>query len=101
MQVGGDVMTEQCEECGDGERFVAVAHDIEVDSMSVVVETEPGHCRIYGHHEENADDAAVRETTSSAYVFDVGSAEGAGGGGSILSLLPRLAVVCRMAHDEN
>lgn len=56
MQIGGDIVTEQCEECGNRERFVTVSHDLEIDGMSVIVETEPGNCRIYGHHEEDADD---------------------------------------------
>lgn len=49
-------MTEQCEEGGDGEGFVAVAYDLEVDCVPVKVEGEEGGGGVDGDHEEDSDD---------------------------------------------
>lgn len=53
-------MAKEREEAGNGESFVAVAEDFKVDCMSVEEIGEKGDCRVYGDHEEDADDAALQ-----------------------------------------
>jgi len=56
MQIIRNVVTEEGEEGGDCESFVAVAEYFKVDGMSVVVEGKEGHCGVNRNHEEDSDD---------------------------------------------
>jgi hypothetical protein len=57
MDVGGNVIADEGEEGGDGEGFVAVAQDFEVDGVAVVEVGEEGDGGVDGDHEQNADNA--------------------------------------------
>ena len=51
MQIRRNVVTEQTEERGNGERLVAIAYDLEVDRMSIEEIRNKGDERIRRDHE--------------------------------------------------
>ena len=51
MQIGGDIMAHEGEEGGNGQGFVAVAHDTVVDGMFMEVDAEPCDERIDRDHQ--------------------------------------------------
>jgi hypothetical protein len=51
MQVVRYIVAQQCKEGGYRKRFVAVAQELEIYGMPIVVEGEEGDDRIDGDHE--------------------------------------------------
>ena len=82
VKIRCNVMAEQRKEGGNRKGFIAVGYGLEVDRMPIEPERKEGCGRVYGYHEENADD-----TTEGSV------AKKGGAGQNILSLLPRLGVM--------
>jgi hypothetical protein len=59
VEVGSNVCAKQAEEGGNGEGFVTISNDFEVDAVVVVVVRKEGNGSIDRDHEEDSNDVLL------------------------------------------
>lgn len=62
VQLRGNVVAEKSEETRDGKGFVAIAQNLKIDVLRVVVDRKHRDGRVNWYHQEDANDSEMRKS---------------------------------------